>query len=195
MNQYDGKVSGDFPERFVRGEAKNKAQKFQAQSEIDLATDFLEEKTILKNFDEVKAIPESKNQDGILTPDYQLIFGDDTIRLAESKAPDGNLDRNNLVRNLRKAINQLSTKEPSDLRGYVRLDYSSSSTNINRSEIIRFVDETLTETRQIGKTETREIIGTNFVEFVEVLYKDNSGQLKNLLFQVKNGQINIIPEA
>ena len=193
-DQYKGKVSGDFPERFVRAEGKNTAQKLQAQSEIDLATDFLKEKTRLKGFDEVRGIPENTNNNGILTPDYKLIFKDDIIRLAELKAPNGDLTKNNLLRNLRKATNQLSTKESSYLNGYIRLDYSSSSKAIGRSEIATLIDEGLKETREIGKEANKRFIkGIDYTEFVEILYKNDSGQIENLLFQVKNEQVNIVP--
>ena len=121
-------------------------------------------------------------------PEYRLTTPDGQSFLAEVKTIEAALGKNGLQRNLQKAISQI--KEASirtgEKGGYIRIDASSSpSTTLTRDQIEGIVKGQLLTIDQ--KTGTK---GSDFVEFVEVLYKDTAGQPQKLLARVQqNGSI------
>jgi len=182
-NTYKNRVTGDFPDRFIR--ANGNPKKFdpeQALGEIQTGRDFLNNKTRLNNIDKINGIPENTLQDGIKTPDYLLIENNGITRLAEIKTPNGNFRENNLQRNLNTAIKQIKlSNESVSAGGYIRIDYSTKpATNLSRSRIEEYTKFL------INRAEV-----SNKVEFVEILYNDTNGK-SQLLLQIRNGIVNIV---
>ena len=180
---YKNKVTGDFPDRFVR--AKGNPKRFdpdQALGEIQTGKDFLDNKTQLGSVDKIKGIPENTLQDGIKTPDYLLTETDGITRLAEVKTPNGNFRENNLQRNLTTAIKQIKqSNESVNAGGYIRIDYTNKpATTLSRNRIEDYA-KLLIEQAEVA----------NKIEFVEILYNDANGK-SQLLLQIKNGIINLI---
>jgi hypothetical protein len=191
LNKYKNKVSGEFAFRFGKANVPETAalemakQNRGARGEINSAIDILEGKTILGDAKSLRAIPEKKLPDGSTTPDFLITGADNSIRLAEIKTLDGNISKNNIDGNLRKAIYSIkNSAETTTGKAYIRLDYrQAATTSWTRDQIFNAVNG-----RLVRGDITTGIKGSDFVEFVEFLYKDiQTNTVKQLLFKVQNG--------
>ncbi|WNZ24517.1 hypothetical protein HJG54_17760 [Leptolyngbya sp. NK1-12] len=186
MESYPGRLSGDFATRFLRtfqsSTPLEQIKALQARSEINLAEDFLEGRTLLGNSRMVEGVVQPRTEEGNLIqgvpiPEYRVVSENGVKYLAEVKTPDGDFTSNNVKRNLSDAMSQIREEAlNTDIKGYIRIDYITSnapSTALAPDEIFRAVNGELRAPRRvdIGK-ETREIRGVDFVEFVEILYQE-----------------------
>lgn len=181
LKRRDGKVSGDFPTRFADAQGGRGAA--QARNEIKVAEDILDGNSPFGNtVSKVEGIPTNVSNTGIPTPDYRVIDINDVSRLAEVKTPQGLLRENNLQRNLNGAIDQIKRAEGTvDRGGYIIIDYSSQpATSVSPA---RLEDYTRTLITDANATDIRE--------FVEILYKNDSGDAR-LLLQIENGVMKIL---
>jgi hypothetical protein len=181
LKRHDGKVSGDFPTRFADAQGGKGAA--QARNEIQTAENILNGNSPLgNNISKVEGIPTNVSNTSIPTPDYRVIDINGVSRLAEVKTPQGLLRENNLQRNLNGAIDQIKRADGTiDKRGYVIIDYSSQpATSVSRTRL-----EEYTRTLVIDAN------ATNTIEFVEILYKNDSGNAR-LLLQIENGVMRIL---
>ena len=180
LERYDGKVSGDFPSRFADAQGSRGAA--QARNEIKVAEDFLDGNSPLGNVSKVEGIPTNVSNTSIPTPDYRVIDNNGASRLAEVKTPQSLLRENNLQRNLNGAIDQIKRAEGIiDRGGYIIIDYSSQpATSVSRARLEEYTQTLITDANAV-----------NAIEFVEILYKNDSGNAR-LLLQIENGVMRIL---
>ena len=188
LGRYEGRVSGDFPTRFADAQGKKGA--IQARSEIRTAESILDGDSPLgSNVSKVEGIPTDVSNTGIPTPDYRITDVSGISRLSEIKTPNQALldTTNNFDRNLKKAVNQVKIKGSKDANAYITMDYSlQPSTNMSRDRIKQYTESILNTSDRQGRK------GIEFVEFIEILYKDTAGQSQRLFLQVRNGILEII---
>ena len=188
LKRRDGKVSGDFPTRFADAQGGRGA--VQARNEIKTAENILDGNSPLgSNISKVDGIPTDVSNTGIPTPDYRITNANGISRLSEIKTPNQALldTTNNFDRNLKKAVNQVKIKGSNDANAYITMDYSlQPSTNMSRDRIKQYTESILNTNDRQGRK------GIDFVEFVDVFYKDKASQSRRLLLQVRNGKLEII---
>ncbi|MBF2048760.1 MAG: hypothetical protein IGS54_15605 [Elainella sp. C42_A2020_010] len=156
-------------------------------------------RTLLGNSRIVEGIDPPRTEEGniiegVSVPEYRVVSEDGVNYLAELKTPDGNFTSTNARRNLSDAMSQIREEAlNTGTKGYIRIDYITSNappTALTPDEIFRAVNGELQASRQIEiGGETREIRGVNFVEFVEILYQELSGQSQKRLYRVQNSSV------
>jgi hypothetical protein len=187
LQKYQGRVAGDFPERFGR-KFTPKGDGPQAESELKLAEDLLDGKTEKGKDLEIEGLVGRKDQNGKIIqgeqlPEYRVTTPDGRTFLAEVKRIEVPLSSNNLDNNLKKAISQVKegSLRTGEKGGYIRIDASNSpSSLLNQGEIENLVRARLTDKAQRGFEN---------IEYVEVLYKDASGTPQKLLAKVQDNQV------
>ncbi|MEM7590157.1 MAG: hypothetical protein AAF383_01305 [Cyanobacteria bacterium P01_A01_bin.83] len=190
IEQYQGRASGAFANRFGRASSSSpKMDSIQAQGELNTATDILDGNTVLGNNVRVRGLPDKVNTQK--NPDYLSIMSDGSTRIVEVKTMTGQVERN-LSGRLRNAIGQvegnISITNPTK-NGYVRLDYrNANSTNRQSNWWFNKIRNILEDTQGGSITP-----GIDVVEFVEVLYKNQSGEVINILIKVENGTVKLLP--
>ena len=182
LEQYKGKVSGAFANRF--GRANSPELDFvQARGELEAAKDILDGKTRLGNIDNIRGLREIYGQKN---PEYFLEALDGSTRLIEVKTLTGNVTDRKIRINLGKAIEQIDNNKSiinPTKNGYVRLDFS------NANSVTRQPDIWLKKVNNVFESNSK---GFTSVEFVEVLYKNEANQVQKLLIQVKNGIVGLV---
>lgn len=209
VDNYKGRVSGAFANRFGRAAAKGndlglpnpqKLDFTQAGGEIKAAEDLLDNKTVLGNIDELYGIPDRNTLQGLKNPDYSIIDNGILSRLAEIKTPDGNIASKNtfnksIKRNLNKAVEQIVVRDPIDNpsnKAFIRLDYRETPdfTTQSRNWVFGKVRDRLGVSVTIDGVQT-QTKGIDVVEFVEVFYNDTNG-VQKLEIKVENGVANLL---
>ncbi|MEM7590153.1 MAG: hypothetical protein AAF383_01285 [Cyanobacteria bacterium P01_A01_bin.83] len=195
LDNYKGRVSGAFANRFGRASAKGNNQNLpipraldhvQASGEIKTAEDILDGATPLGNNVQMRGLSEvvrtQKN------PDFLATMLDNSTRLVEVKTPTGKPGK--ITSNLNKAIDQITgspfRSQVSD-KAYIRVDYTNAKP-VTGDENFLFdkIKMGLLNDEINGQPITP---GTQLVEFVELLYKDarNGNQVTQILVRVENG--------
>lgn len=184
MEQYSGRVTGDFASRYRRA-VHHRADPAQARVELALAVDILEGNTPLGKDLHVEGIPESTIP-GQRTPEFRVTGFNIPVRLVEVKRIGRDarrLSKNSLRNNLGMAIGQVveQSKYTGERAGFIRLDARhTSSTTLTAHDLFRLVNGELLAVRG-------EIKAINFIEWVEILYLDVNGNPQKSIFQVQNG--------
>lgn len=187
LEQYKGKVSGAFANRFGRA-SSSELDFVQAKGELETARDILDGKTRLGNIDNIRGLREIYGQKN---PEYFLEALDGSTRLIEVKTLTGKVERN-LSGRLKNAIGQISGNAPitnPTKNGYIRLDYrNANSTNRQSNWWFNKIKNILEDTQEGSITP-----GIDVVEFVEVLYKNPADEVVNVIIKVENGVVKLLP--
>ena len=192
LDQYAGRVSGDFMSRFARA-VQTRGDPAQARAEIELARDILEGRTQIGTQLSVEGIPESRIP-GQRTPEYQITGAGGRQLLAEVKF---SVPRTRAIRrNLRSALGQIigeSRRRHGGQDNYIRIDARGerAGPELTPDSILRAVNGELCTSRTsvAGERlpEGESIRGLDYVEWVEVIYLDNDNNLQHRRYQVRNG--------
>ena len=197
LQKYKDRVSGAFSYTF--GRARSTALDFnQAQGEINLAEDLLDGKAFLKNdgsgqsflsnVDHLRAPSDLPKLGGNpKTPDYFMTSSDGVTRLVEIKTPTKKLRADRLRNSLGEATKQIrdnSTISNPNSKGIIRLDYRSSAlpADLSTSEVENIVKIRMNNFLNAEKT----LKGSDFIDFVEVIYKDanNSNIIQTVVVKI-----------
>jgi hypothetical protein len=178
--RHQGRVGGDYATRFLRS-VRTKGDPVQAAAELDLAEDILAGKTPLGQAQKVEGLPETGVQ-GQKLPEYRVTpGGGGPSRLAETKVlGEGDLKVEAIKRNLRKAISQIADESArtGEQGAFVRLNASQARpSSLAEGEMEGAINGQMTTDRGGGK------IGCDYIEWVELLYKDANGTSQRILMR------------
>ena len=185
LEDYKNKVSGAFSYTFGRASSKT-LDANQAIGEINTAKDLLDGKALLKSdgsgqsflteIDNVTALSDLRTSGGnVKTPDYSLTEINGATRLVEVKTPFKKMLPKRIRTSLKGAVEQIveynTLSNPTD-KGIIRLDYRSSTAPSDLS--ISTIEKTVKERLNVVIDTTTNTKGSDFVDFVEVVYEDSS---------------------
>lgn len=197
LEQYGNRVSGAFPYTFGRAstETTGTLDYAQALGEIRTAEDILEGRALLKNdgsgqsflntIDNVSALSDLRR--GVKNPDFLITDTNGATRLVEVKTPNAKMTKPRMNTSLKKALEQIIDRanlaNPTD-KAIIRLDYTNTAPADLQSSII---EQTVRNRLSLGVNQT-STMGTDLVEFVEVIYKDanQNNEIKKLVIQINN---------
>ncbi|MEO1005729.1 MAG: hypothetical protein AAFW67_07735 [Cyanobacteria bacterium J06638_38] len=203
LDNYQGRVSGAFANRFGRAAATGNNQNLpipkaldhvQASGEIKAAEDILDGNTVLGNGVKLRGLPDSsRNVRNQSNPEYLATMLDDTIRLVEVKTPTGKPGK--ITSNLNDAIKQITgsplRSEVTD-KAFIRVDYTNANpVTGDENFLFKRIQTSLMNTEINGNP---IIPGTQLVEFVELTYQDarSGNQIRRMLVQVIDGKPTLI---
>ena len=171
LEQYQGKVSGEFASRFQRIH-QGAVGKLEAEAEIEFAKDLMQNRTILGG-GKVEGVLEVA---GRKNPEFLFRSGDGSIRAIEVKTlTTSSLER--IPGRLSEAAEQIEALSGSvTQRGLIRV-------NLNTNPPLWSV----ADLRQTIETWALSSINKSRVEFVEFIYYDEAGVLRKIIF--RNGKL------
>jgi len=185
LQKYKNKVSGAFSYTFGRSKSTTLDPK-QAIGEIKTAEDFLDGKALLKNdgtgqsflseIDNVTALSDLRTSGGkVKIPDYSITEINGATRLVEVKTPFKKMLPKRIRTSVKGAVEQIveynTLSSPTD-KGIIRLDYRSSTAPSDSS--ISTIEKTVKDRLNVVIDKTTNTKGSDFVDFVEVIYEDSN---------------------
>jgi len=185
LQKYKNKVSGAFSYTFGRSKSTTLDPK-QAIGEIKTAEDFLDGKALLKNdgtgqsflseIDNVTALSDLRTSGGkVKIPDYSITEINGATRLVEVKTPFKKMLPKRIRTSVKGAVEQIveynTLSSPTD-KGIIRLDYRSSTAPSDLS--ISTIEKTVKDRLNVVIDKTTNTKGSDFVDFVEVIYEDSN---------------------
>jgi hypothetical protein len=212
LERHGKRVRGDFVKRIWRS-LVTRGDPTEAEGELEAATAILEGTTPLGAVQSVEAIPES-DVPGVETPEFRVVQESGATALVEVKTI-GSLTDKAVKTNLNKAISQIRYQADSDAASADKATSSETqsapkpASATHGGGLIR-INATAGEPSQLGEDEQLSLIlrwikgeltqlrgpegqkrrGTDFVRFVEVLYRSAAGTV-TVVFECVGTEVKI----